>query len=101
VPRAKHRPWFYAFWLPLWPAVLGAAVGGIRTRRQRMLQCVALIAVIAMLLIFTFCGGGFTPPSGGSTSTPTPAGSYQVTITASPTGFVQTSLIVPLVVTGP
>ncbi|MFI5116833.1 MAG: PKD domain-containing protein [Terriglobales bacterium] len=101
VPRARHRPWFYAFWLPLWPTVLGVAFRGIRTRRQRMLQCLALIAVIAMLLIFTFCGGGFTPPSGGSASTPTPAGSYQVTITASPTGFVQTSLIVPLVVTGP
>ncbi len=103
VPRAKHRPWFYAFWLPLWPAVLGAAVGGISTRRQRIAQCLALIAVIALLLMFTFCGGGFTPPSGGGTSTPTPAGSYQVTITASPTspaGFVQTSLIVPLNVTG-
>lgn len=98
VPRAKHRPWFYAFWL--WPAVLGAAVGGTRTRRQRMLKCVALIAVIAMLLIFTFCGGGFTPPSGGGTSTPTPAGSYQVTVVG-PTGFGQWSLIVPLTVTGP
>lgn len=99
-PGARHRTWFYAFWLPLGPTLLGAAFGGTRTRRQRIAQCLALVAVVALLLMFTYCGGGFTPPtSGGSGSTPTPAGSYQVTVVV--TGFVQTSLIVPLVVTGP
>ena len=53
-----------------------------------------------MCLTVSGCGGSFQPPA-----TATPKGTYYITITevtaggvTPPTGFVQTSLIVPLTV---
>jgi hypothetical protein len=50
-------------------------------------------------MLLPSCGGGFTVPGGQAA---TPAGNYRVTVIDRPvegqslTGFVQTSLIVPL-----
>jgi hypothetical protein len=63
------------------------------------------LLLVTLGVLFSFlvgCGGGFNLPQ--VTSTTTPAGSYKVTVvdnpvnTTNPTGFVQTSLIVPLTV---
>jgi hypothetical protein len=57
--------------------------------------------LVFLILIVSSCGGGFTPHQPVQS---TPPGSYQVTVIDQPlpgqdtTGFVQTSLIVPLTV---
>jgi hypothetical protein len=73
--------------------------GSHRKRGLRWFVC----AVVALGCVgFTSCGGHFTPPviSGGNTVTP--AGKYAVLVVATdtqaPTGFQQTSLVVPLTV---
>jgi Ig-like domain CHU_C associated len=105
VPGMKHRTWFYAFWLPL-PALvlLGGGFSVARSSRRGIFHYVALGSLLVLLLLsFTSCGGGFTAPK---ITQATPAGDYQVTVIDQPdpsvtqktTGFVQTSLIVPLTV---
>ena len=56
---------------------------------------------MVILLPVVSCGGGFKPPKIQQLATP--AGSYQITVVdvpvgSSPSGFVQTTLIVPLTV---
>ncbi|MFZ0320555.1 MAG: FG-GAP-like repeat-containing protein [Candidatus Sulfotelmatobacter sp.] len=102
-PNLWHRSWSYAFWLPF-PAVFLAGLSSIRIRRLRQGTSRYLL-LVTLGVLFSFlvgCGGGFNLPQ--VTSTTTPAGSYKVTVvdnpvnTTNPTGFVQTSLIVPLTV---
>ena len=79
-----------AFLLPLFP----------RNRRRR-LTALSSILILTASLALSSCGGYFKAPA----STPTPAGLYYITLVETvldppaPTGFVQTSLIVPLQVT--
>jgi hypothetical protein len=102
-PNIRHGSWSYAFWLPF-PALFLVGVSSVRGRRlRRGSSRYLLLATLGVLLsLLVGCGGGFNLPQ--VTSTTTPAGSYQVTVvdnpvnTANPTGFVQTSLIVPLTV---
>ena len=60
-------------------------------------------AIVALGCVgFTSCGGHFTPPVTSGGKTVTPAGKYEVLViatdTQAPTGFQQTSLVVPLTV---
>jgi hypothetical protein len=105
--RPAGSPWLrasLALWMPL-PAVvlLGSGFLGSVTKRSAIVRYVALGLVTILLLILTSCGGSFTPPAGSPPplQKQTPPGNYLVTIGAvDSTGFVQTSLIVPLTVTG-
>jgi len=103
-PGMRHQNWLYAMWLTPWPlGFLAIGWGGTESRRSRG-KCRALAGVVVLLVLFTSCGGGFTPPK-PKPATTTPPGSYQVTVVDLPvgsvTGFVQTTLIVPLVVERP
>ncbi len=101
-PSIRHRNLLYALWLLPLPAwfLLGARFEKFLSGRLAVLQCVAL-GTMLMILLFASCGGGFTAPGAVQS---TPSGSYQVTVIDQPapgqqlTGFVQTSLIVPLTV---
>jgi YVTN family beta-propeller protein len=105
---SRRANWFYAFLLPI-PALLLAGVRfrSARTRRTGIRRYLAMVAVSVMLPLATSCGGGFTPPK--TTQISTPAGSYQITVVdklvgcqidpcPNTSGFIQTTLIVPLVV---
>jgi hypothetical protein len=90
-----------AMWLPLAALVLfGAGWPKPRWRRRGIAPWLAGGLLVILLLLFTSCGGGFNAPV--VTGQATPAGNYQVTVVSQPapgqstTGFVQTSLIVPL-----
>lgn len=84
--------------LPI-PALL--LLGTAATRGRRKLHClVAICGTLALSVSLASCGGGFKLPTTAQAETPT--GNYQVTVVDDPvtpdTNFVQTSLIVPLVV---
>lgn len=102
-PTMRHRNVFYALLMPL-PAfllLLGVGTQAVRSRRVGTLPYLALGFAMTILLI-TSCGGGFKALTIVQQSTP--AGTYQVTVIDQPlpgqstTGFVQTSLILPLTV---
>jgi len=90
------------------PVVIGMLMG-VKLRRTAwnpgtQFRVVAITALCVLTLLTLSCSsGGFSPPVLGQGATP--ADSYKVTIVDqpfSPTNvFVQTSLIVPLVVQGP
>jgi YVTN family beta-propeller protein len=94
--------WLPAVWLPLGALILfGAGRRKPRLHRGNVAPCLAGgVLVMLLLLLFTACGGGFNAPV--VTTKPTPSGQYQLTVVSQPapgqstTGFVQTSLIVPL-----
>jgi Ig-like domain CHU_C associated len=98
---SKRAHWPVAIWLPLAALVL-FGTGWRRPQRHRGGPAMWLTGgvLVILVLLFTSCGGGFNSPA--VTETATPAGSYQVTVVSQPasgqstTGFVQTSLIVPL-----
>lgn len=107
---SRHANWSYAFLLPV-PVFLLAGVKfrSARTRHTGIRRYLAMVTIVGMLLLTISCGGGFTPPK--ITQTSTPAGSYQVTVVdmlvgcqnqtgscQNSSGFIQTTLIVPLVV---
>ena len=101
VPGMGQQTWSYAFLMPL-PifAFLGAKFNSTRSRRGRFSYGFALSGLLVLALLTVSCGGGFTAPK---VIQATPAGNYQVTIIDVPvssttSGFVQTSLIVPLTV---
>lgn len=92
-----------ALWLPI-PAIflIGVSFGRVR-RSRRLIPRYLLLAALGVLIgLLMACGGGFSLPQ--VTSSTTPAGSYTVTAIDNPvnssstTGFIQTSLIVPLTV---
>jgi YVTN family beta-propeller protein len=105
---SRHAFWSYAFLVPI-PAflLLGMRFRIVPARRIGMHTYLAIVAVAVMLLFTVSCGGGFTSPK--ITQVSTPAGSYQITVVdmvvgcqtqpcPNTSGFVQTTLIVPLVV---
>jgi 6-phosphogluconolactonase (cycloisomerase 2 family) len=104
--RPTANPWLWAavtFGMPL-PAMvlLGLGCLGGSIKRNVGVCYVTLGLITILLLLLPSCGGGFLPPAGPPPSLKaTPAGSYTVTVGAidNTTGFVQTSLIVPLTVT--
>jgi sugar lactone lactonase YvrE len=90
---------FYSIVLPF-PALASFILGLIspaRSRRRRH-RGVAPGMILILCLALSSCGGSFTPPP----VVATPAGQYYITIvqvsvtSPPPSGFVQTSLIVPL-----
>lgn len=98
--RRKASALLYAVTLPF-PALASFVLGCMwpsGSRRRRRDWGVASIPMLALCFGLTSCGGSFTPPSVPST----PVGQYFITIvevavtSPVPTGFVQTSLIVPL-----
>ena len=103
----------YAWVLPM-PGLFLLGFGGLKGRRkgkQQAQRLVCLCVISILLFSAVACGGHFTPPqtvqTGGGAQV-TPAGVYYVTVVDQPvscvqsssncnvTGFVQTSLIVPL-----
>ena len=99
VAGTRRGIWFYAFWMPLpFLILVGVAFSSIRSLDRRFSCCLALIG-FTVLFLSGSCGGGFTAPN---VQLVTPAGNYQVTVVDLPvgstSGFVQTSLIVPLTV---
>ncbi len=88
----------YAFWAPL-PLLTLLGIGLLQSHRRRFSVAFALSALSVLALLTVSCGGGFTAPK---VIQVTPAGNYQVTVidvpVGSSSGFVQTSLIVPLTV---
>jgi hypothetical protein len=79
---------------------LGRSRSRSRNPSSSLWIAIGLIALLCFGL--TACGGHFTLPA----ATPTPTGQYYLTVTETvvhppaPTGFIQTSLIVPLPVAG-
>lgn len=99
VPGKRPRNLLYALWLPLSCLVVWSlGIGTLRIRRVSI-RWVWLSAALALGMLLPSCGGGFTAPGGQAA---TPSGNYRVTVIDRPvegqslTGFVQTSLIVPL-----
>ncbi len=83
-------------------ALLGAGLLFPRSYRKKGVRWF-ISAIVALGFIgFTSCGGHFTPPVVSGGHTVTPAGKYEVLVVATdtqaPTGFQQTSLVVPLTV---
>ena len=95
-------PWTYAFWVPL-PVLglLGISFRSLRPQRRSFSMGFVVCGLLMLTLFTVSCGGGFTAPQ---VSLVTPAGNYQVTVVDVPvgstsnSGFIQTSLIVPLTV---
>ena len=98
-PGMRPRKLLYALLLPLPSLVVWVlGIGTLRNRRVSV-RGVGLSTALAIGILLTSCGGGFTAPG---TQGATPPGNYRVTVIDRPvegqslTGFVQTSLIVPL-----
>jgi hypothetical protein len=88
----------YAAWT-MAPILLLLSVT-VRRRRAKMQPMLGICAILCLSFSVTSCGGGF---SSTSLMQPTPSGQYQVNVISvpngsTPTGFVQTTLIVPLTV---
>jgi len=100
--NTNRGTWAYACWMPL-PIIglLGIGFVSSRPRRRRWSMSFTACGLLAVALLTASCGGGFTAPQ---VSLVTPAGNYQVTVVDVPvgstsnSGFIQTSLIVPLTV---
>ncbi len=85
---------FYATLLPVSGlALLGAGLGGKRSRRRRWLMGLCLGAIFALILFLAGCGSKSTT----TTTTGTPAGTYSVTVSAT-SGSATRSTVVTLVV---
>jgi YVTN family beta-propeller protein len=102
VPGIRRGIRVYAF-LVCVPILVLLAVGlsPFRSRHRQVSFGLALNALIVLAFLTVSCGGGFTAPK---VQQVTPPGNYQVTVVdvpangVQPSGFVQTSLIVPLTV---
>jgi len=100
IAPGRPRNLLYALLLPL-PCLVVWSLGicGRRIRRVSI-HWIWLSTVLGLAMLLPACGGGFTVPGGQAAATP--AGNYRVTVIDRPvegqslTGFVQTSLIVPL-----
>jgi len=101
----KHLLPLYAGWFPLPGLVfLGLGISSRGPNRRKLSGYLTLAVLSLLVVLLVSCGGGFTQPPSTSQTQATPAGSYFVTLVDTPvqgatTGFVQTSLIVPLTVT--
>jgi hypothetical protein len=87
------RP-LYAALLPLSGlALLGAGIGGRKSRRRRVLMTALLGCFFALVLFQTACGSS----SSTTTTTGTPAGTYNLTVTATSGSATRTQQIVLVV----
>jgi hypothetical protein len=98
----RHKNVPYALLVPLSAFfLLGVRVGTRRSSGRATSNYVVTGTVILLIVLFSSCSGGFTP---NQPVQATPPGAYLVTVIDQPvagqntTGFVQTSLIVPLTV---
>ncbi len=87
------RP-FYAAFLPISGlALLGAGIGGRKSRRRRVLMAAVLGCFFALVLFQVGCGNTSTT----STTSGTPAGTYNLTVTATSGTATRTQQIVLVV----
>jgi hypothetical protein len=87
------RP-FYAALFPIAGfALAGAGIGGWKSRRRRMLMAALLGCFFALVLFQAGCGSSRTT----TTTTGTPAGTYNLTVTATSGSFSRTQQIVLVV----
>ncbi len=87
------RP-FYAAFLPVSGlALLGAGIGGKMSRRRRVLMAALLGCFFTLVLFQASCGSSSTT----STTTGTPAGTYNLTVTATSGAATRTQQIVLVV----
>ena len=87
------RP-FYAAFLPVSGlALLGAGIGGRKSLRRRVLMTALLGCFFTLVLFQAACGSKSTT----STTTGTPAGTYNLTVTATSNAATRTQQIVLVV----
>ena len=87
------RP-FYAAFLPVSGlALLGAGIGGRKSRRRRVLMAALLGCFFALVLFQVGCGSSSTT----TTTSGTPAGTYNLTVTATSGSATRTQQIVLVV----
>ena len=87
------RP-FYAAFLPVSGlALLGAGIGGRKSRRRRVLMAALLGCFFSLALFQAACGSSSTT----TTTTGTPAGTYNLTVTATSAAASRTQQIVLVV----
>jgi len=84
-PAIGHRSApFYAFWLFL-PALLFSTAGMTAPKRKKLTSSILLFLAVAGLLFLAACGGGSNNNGGGGGGGGgTAAGTYTVTVTATP-----------------
>jgi trimeric autotransporter adhesin len=83
---------FYAMLLPIGAL---AFVGGLNSRRKRLLGLLLTGLMLSGLIFLAACGGGGSTPGGGSHATP--MGNYTITVSAS-SGSLTHTTTVPLTV---
>ena len=89
----SNRP-FYAAFLPVSGlALLGAGIGGKKSRRRRVLMAALLGCFFALVVFQVGCGSS----SSTTTTTGTPAGTYNLTVTATSGSVTRTQQIVLVV----
>ena len=95
-PAIRHgsNP-FYAMWL-LMPAMLLGTAGMGAPKRRKSISLLLLLLAVGGCLFWVACGGGGTTGGGGTPGTP--AGSYTVTVTATPTSGSPQNQMVTLTV---
>lgn len=77
-PRHNTLSPLYAVWLPL-PAIAIAGMG-LGSQRRKLVLGIVCLALMAFCFMLTGCGGGGGSSSGGGGGTP--AGTYNITVTA-------------------
>jgi hypothetical protein len=105
-PGSKRLAPIYAGWLTL-PGLAFLGLGYSTTGRKKLSRYLVLGLLAMLFLLWIGCGGGATLPPSQTTfaSNGTPAGQYNLSVTdpiatgsTSPTGFQQTTVIVPFMV---
>jgi hypothetical protein len=87
------RPFYAALFPVSGLALLGAGIGGKRSRRRRVLMAALLGCFFALVLFQASCGSSTST----STTTGTPAGTYNLTVTATSGSATRTQQIVLVV----
>ncbi len=87
------RPFYAAFFPVSGLALLGAGIGGRKSRRRRVLMTALLGCFFALVLFQVGCGSSKTT----TTTTGTPAGTYNLTVTATSGTATRTQQIVLVV----
>ncbi len=87
------RPFYAALFPVSGLALLGVGIGGRKSRRRRVLMAALLGCFFALVLFQAGCGSS----SSSSTTTGTPAGTYNLTVTATSGSATRTQQIVLVV----
>jgi hypothetical protein len=91
---SRSRSVFYAMFLPLSGLVLvGACFGGVNSRKRRLMIAMFVCALFGTVMVQAGCGSSGTT----TTVTGTPAGTYNVTLTAT-SGAASRSTVITLTV---